>query len=327
MRVLAAAVYCVLFLSVGCESKGTKTMAINEETRTFCVGRHSISVPVDFEQMFPISATLELSNRSERATTIELELRQTDATATSFERAVGMRQNAINSSATSSTDVLKQVVRLDQGSTLFRILMIKDSYSSELHLLTGTNYLVLDAKSYHASFAEVEKKLFGYAKTITASAEVKTSTHSGFCLGAAVLGGEHIGETASFLFRSTKRPAIALSVNIDTYASDESPNLLGRVNGPNSLLKIFDVRNTVLREGDIKIAGMNAQEWLSTVMLGENRDHKQASFVLETMRPHPGPATPHIRVEMNVTGEEVIPSDKQLIDMWDLITKSIRFSG
>jgi hypothetical protein len=314
-------------LSVGCESEEKEIMAINEETRMFCIGRHLISLPVDFDQMLPVSATLKISNRPERETTIEVDVRQTDATATSFQKAVSQRQGEINASATNSTDVLKQVVRSERGDVLFRILMIRDSYSSELHLLIGTNYVTLDAKSYHAGFAEVEQKLFSYAKTLVASAAMKTSTPSGFCLGTAVLNGEHEGETATFLFRSTKRPAIAISVEIDTYTPDESPDLLGRVNGPNSLLKIFDVRNKVLRQGEVKVAGMNAQEWLSTVMLGENRDNKQASFVLETKRPHPGPEAPHIRVEMNVTGEEVIPSDKQLIDLWDLITKSVRLSG
>lgn len=302
-------------------------MLVSEETRAFCVGRHLINLPVDFEPVLPISATFRISGKSSRATSIEIRVREKDASLLSFQKAVSMRQGEIMAFANETTDILKETIKSQNGDVLFRILRIGDSYSSELHTLKATSYITLVAKSHQGRFLEIEQQILDYAKESLIPIEERSSSRTGFCLGAALLSGEHEGEIANFEFRSAMRPGVAVTVDIDTYTRDARADLLSRVSGPDSLLKIFDVQNKVLRQGERTVAGMKAQEWLSTVMLGENREQKQASFVLETMRPKPGPENPHIRVEMEVTPEGAIPSDHQLIELWDSITKTVRFAG
>ena len=326
MRAISVATCCVLLLISSCKSKEDATVQADEKNQTFCIGRHMIDLPTDFRQILPISATFAPPRNSEDATSLEIKVNDKGATLEAFEKSVGKRWGEIVAFANDTTDILKEVIRHNDGEVLFRIQRIDDTYSSELHLLKASSYLTVDAMSYGGHFVEMEQKIWELAQeNIDALQDVPLSK-PGFCLGPVQLNGKYEQELANFVFRSKERPGVVVSIEIDTYTRDAREDLLQRVSGPDSLLKVFDVRNKVLRKGERAVAGMLAQEWLSSAMLGEKRQQRNVSFVLETMRPHPGPNSPSIRVELNATPEGVAASDKQLITLWDAITSTIRLA-
>jgi hypothetical protein len=63
---------------------------------------------------------------------------------------------------------------------------------------------------------------------------------------------------------------------------------LTRMAAPEAQLTRFDVRPTVLRAGERRVAGMRAQEWLAWTTPGAEKYEKTFGFTLETMRAAPG---------------------------------------
>jgi hypothetical protein len=322
-------IYIFMLLAAGCQSKEKTTMpTMDKETQTFCVGRHLIDLPADFA-LAGVSAHF-LPIGVDDGGPLEVTIEPASVTRAEFLTAVEKRRAAIAAFADDTTDILKDVKTLKDDATLFRILLIDVDYSSELHLLKGDRYLSIETKSYHSHFSEAEARLAAFADNTELPSAAK-ELQTGFCLGTVVVKGKYDAEYASYNFRSKRHPDLMIGVEIDTYARDERQTLLQRVNGPDSLLKKFDARNKVLREGELTVAGMRAQEWLSWIKLGEHRDKKQFGFALETMRPTPGPTFPHIHIDLD-TGEHDANgdqqpnslSDKEAIALWDSIVKTIR---
>jgi hypothetical protein len=328
--------YLALFFFVGCEQKNEdniKVTAIYKEMKTHCIGRHLVDFPIGFDLVDGSVATFKQIQVPTDAASIDLVTRSSNITHSEFLRKVQKRRAEIVAAEDETTDILKEVKSLSDDAILFRILQIGDAYISEMHILKGGNYLVITTNSFRNLFLEAESRLGEFAKNIK-SVDMQVSNNTGFCLGAVVVQGQYSKEYVTFSFRSRLQPDILISVDIDTYSPDESETLLHRVNGPNSLLKKFDVRSNVLREGDLKIAGMQAQEWLSSTKLGDDRDMKQFVFALETTRSTPSPGRPHIHVDFS-TGQQDIKgnnhpnslNDKEAIFLWDSIIKSIRSSS
>ena len=305
-------------------------MPNTKEMETICLGRHLIDVPAGFKPMLPLSAIFRPQNGSEKPTSIDVNVLDVRATPTIFAAELEKKRGALVSASRGETNILKDVLAIGRDSTLFRIQEIKDSYTSELHLLKDAVYIGARAESYNGRFNEAEKDLFTFAKNIIALSATD-DRQPGFCLGPIVVQGLYKAESASVTFRSDAEPDIMIAIDIDTYGRDEPGTLLQRMTGPNSLLEIFDVRHTVVRKREMSIAGMHAQEWLGSVKLGENADKKQFKFALETRRLKPGPAAPRIHIEFD-TGQndrhgnehQNSLTDQRATALWDSIITSIR---
>jgi hypothetical protein len=329
MKKFFALCWIVVFLYAGCKNKEQKVVPTAEKMHTNCIGRHLIDLPADFVQILPLTAMFSPSNHDAEASPIDVGVLAAGITEESFGAALLKRRGEIVTFSDDTTDILKEV--LTRGNfTLFRIQRIKESYTSELHLLKDGFHIAIEEKSYQGRFDEAEKSLFVFAKEIVPVNTVSDS-QTGFCLGAVVVQGANGGESTSMTFRSDKRPDILISIDIDTYGRDDPVSLLQRVSGPNSLLEKFDARNQVLRKGELRVAGMRAEEWLGSVKLGENRDRKQLGFALETRRPKPGPASPRIHIELDTAqndadGKKHVNSltDTEALALWDSIITSIR---
>jgi hypothetical protein len=303
---------------------------IKKETQTFCVGRHLIDLPMGFEPVVQVTALFKQPGLTKNGAPMSVAIRAAGITRPLFSAMVTKRKAEIVAFGDDTTDILKEAKALGEDATMFRILRIKEAYTSELHVLKGDTYLTIEANSYHARFLEAEEHLNAFVADIVIAAS-PSIPQRGFCLGPVVAKGLYDKESANFSFRNKERPDIVISIGVNTYVRDESETLLQRVSGPDSLLKKFDARNKVLREGELKVAGMRAQEWLSWVKLGEHRDKKQFGFALETMRPAPGPDYPLIHIELD-TGESDLNgvrhvnslTDEEAIALWDSIVKSIR---
>lgn len=302
-----------------------------QDSETFCVGRHLIDLPDGFRLVMPSSATFRPKGLNRSASSIEVSLVSSAMTPTKFEAAVQKRQSEIVAFSDDTTDVLKEVQNKGNDAILLRILRIEQSYSSELHFVKDSLYLKAEAKSYDGRFPEAETNLAKIADQILGTKIKENDVGNGFCLGPVVAQGEFQEESASFEFMSDKQPGIVVKVDIDSYGLDEPKTLLQRINGPDSLLAKFDARNKVLRQGEIAVAGQRAEEWLSSVNLGANRDRKQFGFAAETVRRVPGPASPRVHIELD-TGQHdqngvQQPSsltDEQAIAFWDSLISSMR---
>jgi hypothetical protein len=330
MRNLSLLFCFLILLCTGCKNKETTVMTNPKRMETVCIGRLLIDIPAGFSPMMPLSGIFRAKSAGEKASTIDVNILAISATPTTFASALEKRQGEIIASARDAINILKNVISKGSDSTLFRILQIEDSYSSELHLIKDHLYLVAKVESYDGRFDEAENDLFAFAKDII-RVESLSDRQSGFCLGPVVVQGLHEAESTSVTFRSDEQPDILITIDVDTYGLDEPGTLLQRVSGPNSLLEIFDARHKVLRKGDLNVAGMHAQEWLGSVKLGENRERKQYGFAFETRRPKPAPASPRVHVELDTgqhdrNGVERPNSltDEQAMALWDSIIVSIR---
>jgi hypothetical protein len=326
----AALIFMFMLLNPGCESREKTTVqTTNNEMRTFPIGRHLIDLPKGFE-LAGVSAIFTPVGMNEDSSTFDLMIKPERVTQSEFSTFVVERRSAILNAAGARTDILKEEKSLGNDAVLFRILEIKESFKSELHLLKGERYLRVKTDSFNSHFLEAEDRLTAFASNIsllTPSPESQT----GFCLGPFMIKGTYEGEYATLSFRDQRRPDIVISVEINTYTSDETKTLLQSVSGPDSLLTIFDAGNKVLRKGELEVAGMHAQEWLSWIKLGNDRDEKHFGFALETIRAKPGPTQPHLRLELDTgeydshgTKQPNSLSDHDAMALWDSIVKSIR---
>lgn len=306
-------------------------MKKHESIETHCIGRHLIDLPTGFHLVMPSSATLRPKGLHSEASSIEINIMADAMTSPNFMAAVSKRRGQIIAFSDDTTDILEEVVEKGSNATLLRIMKIEKSYSDELHFLKGHLYLTAVAKSYDGRFIEAETNLSNIADQLFLTKVAEGDVRNAFCLGPVVAHGHFEEESAAFEFRSDKSPDVVVKIDIDSFGQDESQTLLQRVNGGNSLLARFDVRNKVLRQGETTVAGLRAQEWLSSAKLGANRDWKQFGFALETIRRIPGPASPRIHIEFD-TGQHDQQgvqqpnslTEEQALAFWDSLASSIR---
>ncbi len=305
-------------------------MPLIEKMETVCLGHHLFDLPPGFVPVVPIAAVFNPESANSEQSPIDVSVVAEKVTPAAFSAAVLRRHNEILRLSHRSTDILKDA-KTAQDSTLFQIQRIGESYTSELHALKANLHIAAELKSYEGRFREAEASLLAFEKNVLATDQGTRFGVAGFCVGPVVVNGRNKEESVSVTFRSEERPDIVITIEVDSYSRNDPVTLLDRMSGPNSLLSIFDARSDVLRKGELKVAGMRAQEWLGSVKLGENRTRKQFGFALETMRASPSQAAPRIHIEMD-SGQndahgnrhENSMSDEQATALWDALVKSIR---
>jgi hypothetical protein len=320
----------VFFLSAACDRKESSKMPISQKMKPYCVGRHLFDVPSEFRLIYPLSGVFRQASHNRKLSTIGIKIVAENLTPIEFAQGVEKRRIELIASRRDKRNLLEAVISPDQNATLFRVSRIEDSYMSEAHLLKGAAYFTAEARSYSGLFEVAEADIFDFASKIALADNINFS-QSGFCLGPLIVGGDYEAESVTTVFRSDQRPDVIISISIDSYNRDDPVTLLQRVTGPNSLLEQVDVRSTVLRKGQLEVAGMNAQEWLGTVKLGEHRDKRQHGFALETRRAKPGPNAPRIHLELDSGKQDLNGverpnslSDEDAIALWDSVVSSIR---
>jgi len=320
--------------------------AMSTAMRPVCIGRHLLDVPADFEPMMGLMAIFtppELTDDGAPITVLVHSMQDDPAQfEAQFKAEVERRHAAIRSAQRRTTRILTDVRHPDgpggEGpgmlpageATMFRIREVGTSYNSELHFRKGGAYLVASSASYQDSYRQAEERLLAFAAQVV-PASAASPAAARFCLGPVAVGGRHAGEYATFGFRSKAAPDVMLSVELDTYAPDESVPLRQRMGGPGALFGNLLGHYKVLREGEVTVAGMRAQEWLGWVKLGRAGDAKHYGFALETMRPVPAEMQPRIHLALD-SGQggpngERYPNtldDRQALALWDAISRSLR---
>lgn len=326
-----------LLLLGGCGLSSKEKITVNEMTTNMqaqCIGRHIIDVPQEFELMLGRDYSfMPASVHSESAAMIEPSIQGVGVTPKQFRTAVDARRNqlAAEENMLTKEPLLREVTEIAENAVLIRAYddgLARDSFRSELHLLVEDAYVVVKEESFDNGYREAEQRILDFSKNI-ARIRSADSVQKGFCIGPVVLSGEYSFEQAGFTFRNKARPDVVISVDIHTYAEGGPPTLLQRINGPQSLLRIFSYSPKVLRQGKTSAAGMDAEEWLA--VFEEEGDRQEHKFMLETMRPKPSATQPLLTLQMT-TGQQgsdgewptASLSDKEAMAVWDAIVKSIR---
>lgn len=269
----------VALLIAGCETKKNENIAIpkmNLAMKTHCIGRSLIDLPEGYALVGGALGIFRLDQNEIKNASIDLMI-SSDTSAADFERRLAARHAELASSGDDTTDKLVLVKKIDGGGTLFRTLAIGDAYDSEIHLLVHRSYLVAKISSYHNQAEKAETLALAVLSKIEPVQTPADRRPDAFCYGGLAINEKFRSESAMLHFHNAEQPDISFSVDVNTYGRD-GETLLQRVEGPNSLLKKFDVRESVLRKGELKVAGMRAQEWLASMKLGEDRDQKQLAF-------------------------------------------------
>jgi hypothetical protein len=324
----------IFLSSVGCEKSNMENTVVSnkiKDFKTFCIGRHSIELPKSFVSSGGTTAVFIplRSQLNEEETEIQISLIKSGISLNEFQNLVVARKAEIVSEARERTGILSDSRKIGSMSHLFRIQIIDASFLTEVHSIIGDSYYIAQSTSYQNKFLEAEKKLQYFLNNIKLSK--KEPNKSGFCLGEVDIFGQFEREYAKYSFSSGDFPGLVFGVEYDTYVPDPEESLLHRLEGPSSLLRAFDANNKVLRKGELNISSMQAEEWLSWIILGDGAaKQKQYGFALETMRRKPSIEHPQIHVELDAKkpltddSNPTTLSEEEIVSLWDSATRSIR---
>jgi hypothetical protein len=210
-----------------------------------------------------------------------------------FTRAFAAHIAEISSYQDSTTDVLALQKSLGPNEFLIRIRRIGSSYTSEIHKLIGETYVRLSADSYNDTFISAEQRLAIFLGGV----HVPILNKDEFCLGNLGVEGKFVSESAKVLFKNPTHEDARVSVNVDTYRSDEAESLFDRVSGGDSLLARFGINPDVIRKREFVAAGMAAQEWMSWMPPTGQNESKNLHFALETRRDRADRGHPSVHIE------------------------------
>jgi hypothetical protein len=313
------------------DKEGHQNMSTkSEEHVTHCVGRNFIELPSSFIESSVTTGVFKLGELGNKGEPIDVVVRNGIFTSERFEAEMQKRNSELIKPHHGNVNVLRLDKKLSDGSNLFRVQEIGDSYVSEINILRGSTMVSLRLDSFHNKYIEAEEALIKLIAQIHAVDTMSPGKRNvGFCLGTVVLTANFSMESGSFLFRDGK--GSSYGVEIDTFAQDAEPPLLTRMSEPNSLLTLFDVKHKVLRARECTAAGMQAQEWLGWAKVSDEPGQKTLKFALDTMRPKPSKATPSLRLTFDTaqpledgTPTQTLISDDEAIQQWDAVVDSIR---
>lgn len=243
-----------------------------------------------------------------------------------FEKNIALRSASLKVSAIPDLDILRMEKKLSQTATLFRIQQVEEAYQNELHFLLNDSKVIVKLDSFHNTYYAAEDRLIKFMSDFIIQGN---GSEPGFCLGPLSIRGDFVDESGKSYWRDNA--GNTFDIKIDTFGTNASRLLLERMAGPDSLLSLFHIGHTVLRARERTVAGMRAQEWLGWTNLGENRNEKTFKFVLETIRPTGGRATPRIQLTFDSaqkledgTETKTNLSDDEAMAIWDKVVDSIQ---
>lgn len=323
---------CILL--AGCTQKKEKEshMATPDSVSyvSHCLGRYQFSLPAGFTLAAGSVGEFHPQLMPSDEPAINVELVATGINDDAFKNRVQVRVAELRGEKKGSgVDYLADVQRLTENLVQVRVGNVESFYRSELHVLKGRSYIIVSLESSDNQYEVAESRLRKFVDGIVVAGSPE-DTAKGFCIGPLTINGDFKREWYQFTFRSAYKPDIAVSADVDTYSKDDAETLFDRLGGPSSLLRIVDMKHSVLRKREIVVGGMQAQEWLGVVKLPERKD-KKYGFALETIRRTPSVTTPkiHIAFDSGEPGVDGVANDTSMsnndaIEFWDRIVASLR---
>lgn len=321
-------VFLLIILNFGCHNGAGKSV-MPEKYNNFskdCRGRNIIAFPDEFSESRIATGNFNPAEPKVGTYPFFVVVERRILTQQEFSNHLLQRRAHLKENPIPTLDILRLERKLSTSATLFRIQQVDDAYQSELHFLLGGNLVVVKLDSYENKFEVAEDRLIQFMSDFSIT---KESTVKGFCLGALTIQGNYSQESGSYYWRDNDGNTFDLE--IDSFNTEDPRNLLQRMAGPDSLLRIFHIGHTVLRSGERTVAGMRAYEWLGWTNLGQDGDKKTFKFVLETTRPKGSRTTPSIKLTFDSAktledGRETSTnlSDEQAMAIWDRVVASIQ---
>lgn len=324
----------ICILLAGCIQKKEKEshMASSDSGSyvNHCLGRYEFSLPTGFALAAGSVGEFHPQSMPSEEPAINVELAAVDIDDVAFKNKVQARIAELRSEKKGSgVDYLADVQKLTGDLVQVRVGNVESFYRSELHVLKGGSYMIASLESSDNQYGVAESRLRKFVDGIAVAGSPE-DTAKGFCIGPLTINGDFKREWYQFTFRSADKPDIAVSADIDTYSKDDPETLFDRLSGPSSLLRIVDMKHSVLRKREVVVGGMQAQEWLGAVKLPERKD-KKYGFALETIRRTPSLNTPKIHIAFD-SGEpgsdgvahETSMTDNEAVEFWDRMVVSIR---
>lgn len=323
---------CILI--AGCVQKkenGSQMATLDSDSYvSHCLGRYQFSLPAGFALTTGGVGEFHPESMPSEEPAINLEVVATDINEGFYKNKVEARIAELRAEKKGTgVDYLADVQKLATDLVQVRAGNVEKFYRSELHALKGGSYVVASLESSDNQYEVAEARLRKFVDGIVVAGS-PGDTGKGFCIGSLTINGDFKREWFQFSYRSAVKPDIVVSADVDTYSKDDPETLFDRLGGPSSLLKIVDLKYSVIRKREIVIGGMQAQEWLGAVKLPE-RKNKKYGFALETIRRTPSLMTPKIHLafdsgELGVDGvaNETSMSDNEAVAFWDRMVASIR---
>lgn len=321
-------------LIAGCEQKKeneSQMAALDSDSYvSHCLGRYQFSVPAGFAPTTGGVGQFHPESMPSDEPAINLEVVATDINENFYKNKVEARIAELRAEKKGTgVDYLADVQKLTADLIRVRAGNVEKFYRSELHALKGGSYVVASLESSDNQYEVAEARLRKFVDEIVVAGS-PGDTGKGFCIGPLTINGDFNREWFQFSYRSVAKPDIVVSADVDTYSKDDPETLFDRLGGPSSLLRLADLKHSVIRKRAILVGGMQAQEWLGAVKLPERKD-KKYGFALETIRRTPSSMSPKIHLAFD-SGEpgldgvanETSMSENDAVAFWDRMVASIR---
>ncbi|WP_430389167.1 T6SS immunity protein Tli4 family protein [Dyella sp. 20L07] len=187
-------------------------------------------------------------------------------------------------------------------------------FDHELHLLLGSTYVRLAAKSYEGLDSATETTAQVDARLKTLSREIfltndPARSGPGFILGNLIIRGPQDHEQATFKFYDPQRRDITLEIHSSAVTPDEQRDLLQR---SREAIGLFPSAHT-LRLGERAFAGMRGEEALHAgdSKAEDGKSVHELAFAAETYRPDPGLMRPTLSVKLIADGSQWISEEER----------------
>ncbi|MDP9878479.1 hypothetical protein J2W25_002540 [Variovorax boronicumulans] len=324
-----------------------KTMTtIASQRTTHCIGRYLITLPTDFELITGGWGDIELyygldANFQRVYATVKSELHDYE----SFWKEVNRRQSELKGATNAATNgsVLLLAEQLGKLSALLRRLGDENyglSIKTELHVLVGQRYVVLEQESYSK-----DEKNISYKNSDPAPAEARLKmiaskllpyrtaerAKPGFCMQGVLFDVGQDDETAIFSFRAKSLPDIEIDVSYHAVTGQPREGILTRRKGESRIYPEFLSIIATAREGLGKLGGAPAEESL----IKTTRPVTQHNFRIERRdaerrtldRPFFGIAlttgNEYGQSGKRHSEDNASLSDAQVLSLWDEIVASV----
>ena len=332
-RLLLAAMFGLPSLAAMTSATGRANPPKVPRMQTHACGRHLIDLPPGFEIAKGSAATLYFGLDAEapqlRCTLLAAKSSQAEWTALVAKRLAALGNTRHQHSAGSML-ILERAVEPGRTHLLrsYEDPQLSHVLRSEVFCLTGNAIAHLEAESYRVPPDEAEQRLLLVANQLI-SPVTSDAPGPGLALGPLRVASNHAQEIATLFYRHASHPDLLFSLGMDAMAANGEATLLQRWDRRLPLLaRALPGGPRTLRRGALKLAGMAAEELLTSAVLEGRAVQK---FSAESSRPGPGFATPLLTLALDTepTGpqEKWAPpvwSEAEAMRVWDATTNSMR---
>lgn len=328
-------------------------------TRTHCVGRYLIDVPVEMGN-FGASAEF-LYGLDASFKTVEVVVDSEDFTPDRFMRKTNARIDELNSKQNNDLKIplllAQEVWNTPHGKALMLRYLDNEIYSfalvsSEVHMLIGGRYVLIRGKSTEDDYNDVksgrqsykfinpkplEDRLKVIAQNIKGYSNA-TQAPEGFCVAGVVMNDRTMGydvETGGFgiSIDSDKKllPDTRFHIRMQGQYGHEEENLLQRVDrvnlGVRAVLATQGAQLFVLRKGDRAINGMPGMEYAEAIHV----THSDVGFTMraQTNLPKEKQSLQRPYIEFLLSFGQNKPSSldqTRALKVWDTLIRTMRLS-